>query len=447
MYKIASFILVYLVFVNTIFGVVSTEYYYDQSGKETVNTVLNKKFEQFSEKVNNGLNNGVYWLKVHTDEVNDVVEIPSSHLLNIKCFVNREKIRKLAHSIFPAYQVGVNSDVLFRIKCDKEAFIPIASYKKDDYKQQDQFSYLKAGLYYGFALMVIIFNLFFFYHFKDRTFLYYSIVLFAITAGLFHRDALFKLMFDSGWFIQDGEIIIHSGIAIFGALFAASYLQHEHYFPKLKYPVAVILIFVLVSYILYEVSGSFFWFMLGELLVILVLTIYWVSSLFLFKKSTFFTFFAIGYSVILFLAFDFYASPLLGAPNLGITTGLLKIGGVLEMLILSYAVVYRMRILRQENEEIQLAIFNYTSQIEKLEEKLNSLESSNDQPSPFMNLNVREKEILMLISKGLTTKEMAEQLFISANTVKYHTKKLYDKLQIKSRQEARLKAVEYQEYM
>ncbi|QTE23218.1 helix-turn-helix transcriptional regulator [Polaribacter cellanae] len=35
-----------------------------------------------------------------------------------------------------------------------------------------------------------------------------------------------------------------------------------------------------------------------------------------------------------------------------------------------------------------------------------------------------------------TNKEIAEALFISVNTVKYHVKNIYDKLNIKSRREA-----------
>ena len=48
-------------------------------------------------------------------------------------------------------------------------------------------------------------------------------------------------------------------------------------------------------------------------------------------------------------------------------------------------------------------------------------------------LSERQTEIVNLVKKGLTNKEIAEQLFISENTVKYHLKSIYTLLGIDSR--------------
>jgi NarL family two-component system response regulator LiaR len=50
----------------------------------------------------------------------------------------------------------------------------------------------------------------------------------------------------------------------------------------------------------------------------------------------------------------------------------------------------------------------------------------------------RELEILQLMAKGLSAKEMAAALFVSENTVKTHTARLFDKLGVNRR----IKAVE-----
>ena len=50
----------------------------------------------------------------------------------------------------------------------------------------------------------------------------------------------------------------------------------------------------------------------------------------------------------------------------------------------------------------------------------------------------RELEILQLIARGLSTKEMAATLFVSENTVKTHAARLFDKLGVNRR----IKAVE-----
>jgi DNA-binding CsgD family transcriptional regulator len=48
----------------------------------------------------------------------------------------------------------------------------------------------------------------------------------------------------------------------------------------------------------------------------------------------------------------------------------------------------------------------------------------------------RELEILGLIASGLSNREIAEQLFVSENTVKTHSSRLFDKLGAKRRTQA-----------
>jgi len=55
-------------------------------------------------------------------------------------------------------------------------------------------------------------------------------------------------------------------------------------------------------------------------------------------------------------------------------------------------------------------------------------------------LSERELEVLALIAAGLKNKEIAEQLFISLNTVLYHIKNIYDKLGVNKRALAIIKA-------
>ena len=48
----------------------------------------------------------------------------------------------------------------------------------------------------------------------------------------------------------------------------------------------------------------------------------------------------------------------------------------------------------------------------------------------------REHEILELIAHGLSNREIAEKLFVSENTVKTHSSRLFDKLSAKRRTQA-----------
>ena len=48
----------------------------------------------------------------------------------------------------------------------------------------------------------------------------------------------------------------------------------------------------------------------------------------------------------------------------------------------------------------------------------------------------RELEILALIANGMSNREIAEKLFVSENTVKTHSSRLFDKLSAKRRTQA-----------
>ncbi len=53
-----------------------------------------------------------------------------------------------------------------------------------------------------------------------------------------------------------------------------------------------------------------------------------------------------------------------------------------------------------------------------------------------LGITRREYEILELIAAGLSNREIAEKLFVSENTVKTHSSRLFDKLSAKRRTQA-----------
>ncbi len=62
-----------------------------------------------------------------------------------------------------------------------------------------------------------------------------------------------------------------------------------------------------------------------------------------------------------------------------------------------------------------------------------------DREVEAVQLTKREEEILTLLSKGFLYKEIADQLFISPDTVHNHLRHIYEKLQVHSRTEAVVK--------
>ncbi len=59
------------------------------------------------------------------------------------------------------------------------------------------------------------------------------------------------------------------------------------------------------------------------------------------------------------------------------------------------------------------------------------------------DLSPRETEVLQLLTKGRSNKEIAASLFVSEDTVKAHLKTLFAKLKVQDRTEAAISAIRH----
>jgi len=73
--------------------------------------------------------------------------------------------------------------------------------------------------------------------------------------------------------------------------------------------------------------------------------------------------------------------------------------------------------------------------------EFSSLIQRQEESVPAPRLTEREIEVLKLVSRGMSNRDIAEELFISENTVKNHVRNILDKLQMHSRMEAAMYAV------
>lgn len=64
----------------------------------------------------------------------------------------------------------------------------------------------------------------------------------------------------------------------------------------------------------------------------------------------------------------------------------------------------------------------------------------NEEVMNELGISKRELEVLQLMAEGLSNQEIAERLFVSLNTIKTHTSKLFEKLDVKRRTQAVEKA-------
>lgn len=64
----------------------------------------------------------------------------------------------------------------------------------------------------------------------------------------------------------------------------------------------------------------------------------------------------------------------------------------------------------------------------------------NEKEVEKLGISRRELEVLQLISAGFSNQQIADQLFVSLNTIKTHSSNLFGKMEVKSRTQAMEKA-------
>ncbi len=64
----------------------------------------------------------------------------------------------------------------------------------------------------------------------------------------------------------------------------------------------------------------------------------------------------------------------------------------------------------------------------------------NEKAMDYLGISERELEVLELVAEGLSNQQIADQLYVSVNTVKTHLSRLYEKLEVQRRTQAVEKA-------
>lgn len=77
----------------------------------------------------------------------------------------------------------------------------------------------------------------------------------------------------------------------------------------------------------------------------------------------------------------------------------------------------------------------------KLIDEFKTMSKPERSAGPALKLTERELEVLRLVARGLSNRDVASQLAISENTVKNHVRNILEKLQLHSRMEAVMYAV------
>lgn len=425
------------------------EYFHDVNKSKTIETVQNKKFVPYKNKNFPGLLKQKFWFRVsleketnsledlffkiraysyiryvHIYEVRDgtAKKIYTHNTLRDRKFQTQFVLQKSATYYF---EVQFSWTVLFKAK--------LLSLSKNQSNLITDSSF--QGLYYGFSLLILLLNLFFFFFTKNKFFVYYVVFQFGILASIAFLDNYIFDLFDNSSFTKYFEIIYSSLISLGSVLFVDSALDMKRHFRYFKTIGLSLLTLALVIFGLRIIGLENT--QLVNTINLLILVFCYLTSIYFCKHLIYARFVICGLSV-LFICHVLYILPVIyGYKDLGFYEWHYKIGSIIEMLIFMAAIPYRHKILASEKITLEE---NYTQQEKKYQEELKKLNSQNINPddkldlfSKKYNLKSREQQVLQIMTKGATNKEISEQLHISLDTVKHYCSRMYEKTEVQNR--------------
>lgn len=360
---------------------------------------------------------------------------------------NNFKQRDSTYLRFTRFRIpGNTATVWVKMRLKKEVVLPVTVASIKQFNRSEHLNFFLLGLYYGFVMMVLAINTTLYFTFRDRKFIYYCTFLSLIALTFGYSDGLFVLVSRNAFWLNYADLPIHLSVAIAGAVFATNFLELHHHFKRLSWVGLSLALIMLVCYSCHLIAGGAWVFFAGNVAGLLLLSLYWIAGITRFKIDVFARFFVLAYGLLLIFALDFFFFRSLGWRFLNLSPNELKIASILEMIILSLAIVYRAKKLHEEHQYYRQEIQHYMQLAKSIQTETENPcqigfteDDNNDKYSELQqcfSLSDRELEVLQLVVDGFTNLQIGDRLYLSVNTVKFHIRNIYLKMGINNRAQA-----------
>ncbi len=338
-------------------------YYYDKLEVYDFKETSSIPYTKLEEEVNEGFDNGVYWFRITpTEKVKSdayVLSFRYVHTTDVHVFYENRVIQPMSNTRFKSFKVELNDKsepIIVKVNCFKEAYIPIKLLPLEDYFRAENANRAQIGLYYGIVFSVLLLHLFYFINLKKSTYLFYMFLLVSLGLTIAYRDGFVYYFFGDGWLNKNIEPLFNIMVATSALVFASAYLDLKKLLPKFKWIGVTAIIVCALSYMVYLLTENYTLFVITEDLIIGALLLIYTTSVLLYKKNIYAKIFAWAYGGMTIACVEFYNSTFFGFKLTGMQIEQFRIGGVIEMVIFTFAITYQSRMMARNNRNLQLDI-------------------------------------------------------------------------------------------
>lgn len=214
---------------------------------------------------------------------------------------------------------------------------------------------LLQGMYYGFMLLMVLYNLFIYFSLRDSSYLYYVVYVFLM--GLFNASVTgyaFRYIWPNLPALNAYEDILSALVCMAGILFTVNFLNTKQNAPVFHR----VLLALLAAYtVIGAVVGAGYFYpgsvAVETLSLVLVLVLFGAAYRVLQKGYQPALFFLFAWSLLLISVVVFVLKDFDVLPYTDFTESSLQIGSAVEALLLSMALANRINVLKKEKQEAQ----------------------------------------------------------------------------------------------
>lgn len=386
-----------------------------------------------------------YWFQIKLDDLqlnkNVYLEINETFLKEVELY---NKPLELLHKTVNINDSNIKipivktTNVLYlKVLFDKYSYIDINLLPITSLDSENNNQLLQKGGYYTLILIFVIINLLLAYFFKSKLFLWYILFFLTVNLGIaLHDNTIAGLIQNTK---QMNYLLAFSYwiTPIAAAVFCIQFLKIENYYPKVVTTTKILLTLVTILITVFLITQNFQFVAIAQIINLLIYIGSWVIGFFLLRKVSAAKYYVLGYFVLYFTAFIYSLSINFGIHFFPLTINHLKLGVLIEISVLTYAVMRRARAVVEEHKSIKKQLINYLDDLAKINQNDSKIviEELIISESKKFDLTVREIDVLMHLAKGCNNQEIADELFVSVNTVKYHIRNIYEKLDVRKRTE------------
>ncbi len=453
-------------------------FYRPTSLDSNLTNIVNKEFSEMPSGNSFGIQNGSYWFKLKVDSTatshNLIAYFPTHNIEYLEIFtLTDQKLQFLSKTgnlvvkdslalnyKYPSFKISqkdIGKTFFLKVHFPQGSNFPLKIISESDFEGKNTFDLIYISFFYGISIVVLLIHLFYSFKFKNPYYLYYFGFLFTLMLNLLLFDGtllhIFRPFKTQIW-VELGFHVMEEICLLAFSIHFLSLKKRMPSFVKLAYSFPVLLV---LAYIAFFFTGQFTIVAITDAVGICTMLFLWGLGVYYWKEDPYAKFYVIGYLIFMPLGVYYFIGYGLGWWPVTGEDIIVKIGSIIDMLVFTYAITFRMKVQESKKNEKLLELEKEITQVKldaekkkiELEKEITQVKLDTEnrefyliflKDNDYSNspLTLKEVEVLELLNEGLTNAQIAEKLFVSLSTTKTHVSNIFRKFNVKNRKELKV---------